>query len=66
MKKLLHYENFLVYQEDKRTTLISTPIPERNNQAPSRNNINLKQATTASQDIKRWSSLKVKDSSNTQ
>ena len=55
-----------MYEEAKRTILISTPIPERNNQAPSRNNINLKQATTASQDIKRWSSLKVKDSSNTQ
>ena len=38
-EKLLDYEIFLMHEESKRTTLISAPVAQINNQAPSRNNI---------------------------
>ena len=41
-EKLLDYEIFLIYEDAKRTTVISAPIAQRNNQDPWRNNINWK------------------------
>ena len=46
-EKLLHCEIFLNHEEAKRTTVISAPIAQTNNQAPSRNGINLKLAAVA-------------------
>ena len=65
-EKLLDYEIFIKHEEGKRTTLISDPIGKRNNQAPSRNNINWKQACNTSQGIQRWSLQKARDSANIQ
>ena len=50
-EKLFHYDVFLKHEEAKWTTLTSAPIAQRNNQAPSRNNITWKQASNTSQGI---------------